>query len=104
MKKIAIAAGLIAIGLNSGVAHADNYLTPGEIALGDSVHNGLCSFIDQHGVNRASMAALIETLYESPDVANYGDSVDVINYTVKTYCPRHWGELVSFGEGARSAS
>ena len=95
---------LVVLGLAApGVAHADTTLSPAEITLANSISGGVCDFLDEQDVNTTSLTALLKTIYRSPIVPTYDDSVAIINYDVYNYCPRHWGELVAFGEGARSS-
>ena len=104
MKKIiATAIAGAALLVSGGIAHADGYLTPGEIAVADTFHGTIGGYIDDNGVTTSSMTELMGALYQRPEIANYGDAVDVINYTVKNYCPRHWSELVSFGSAIRGS-
>lgn len=82
---------------------ADGILTAQEQAFGDAVADTLCEYIDQAGVNQRSMSSAMKTIYEhTPNSMDLSDAVDIINYSVGTYCPGHWSELVAFGEGARS--
>ena len=105
-----IPAALSCVALSLGVAvpsHADpgpgtGDLTSSELALAEGISGDLCLFIDQHGVSTPTMTALVQTIYRSPLVPTYEDSVEIINYDVYNYCPRFWPQLVSFGEGARS--
>jgi hypothetical protein len=97
-----VSAAIIAAVIVSGRAWADNYLTPGEEQLGDSLSTTMCRYFDNNGITRSSLTTAFDAIYPSPVIANGGDVADVINYTVYNYCPRHWDSLVSFGEGARS--
>jgi hypothetical protein len=81
---------------------ADGNLTPQEENLGDQISSSLCEYLDSAGVNRESMYEAMKIIYENtPSSIDLTDSVDIINYAVYSYCPRHWSELVAFGEGAR---
>lgn len=106
MKKIIVsvlaAAGLLLAGA-AGTAHADGYLTPGEQDLGDAIGPGLCDYIDSNGVTTTSLTRLFDIIYPQRVIANGGDVADVINYSVQSYCPEHWRELVSFGSAYRGA-
>lgn len=82
-------------------AHADNVLTTTEQQFADGTWQATCRYLDATGVNRASMTELIKVMYPHAP-GDLGDTVDIINYTVSTYCPRHWPALVAFGEGARA--
>lgn len=106
MKKIivAVVAATSALLLSPGVANADGYYTPGEKAVAAAMSDAICGYIDSHGVTMSSMTTVMRAVYQQDEVASYGDAVDVINYAVENYCPRHWQELVSFGEGIRGAS
>lgn len=84
-------------------SRADGILTAQEEAVGDSIAVPLCQFIDEEGVTQTSMTAAMTVLYRNtPQNMDMTDAVDIINYAVYNYCPSHWNELVSFGEGARS--
>lgn len=104
IKRIAMLIILGALGMAgaTAIARADGYLTPGEEAVGDSVSTGLCQHIAANGVTTNSMSIVFDAIYPLPQIANGGDVADVINYVVSTYCPEHWRELVSFGDGFRN--
>lgn len=88
--------------LFSAPASADGYLTPQEQHFGDEIADSVCRFIDRLGVNAVSMEQAVEIIYtHTPASMDMTDAADIINYSVYTYCPEHWGELVAFGEGAR---
>lgn len=100
-----IVAAAAAVGLvfgAAGIAHADGYLTPGEQAVGDAIANDLCEYIDVSGVTTASMSRVFDIIYPMREIADGGDVADVVNYSVSTYCPDHWSELVSFGDAMRN--
>lgn len=106
MKKsltLALPSAIAAALLSSAPASADGYLTPQEEHFGDAVAESVCGYIDNVGVNATSMAEAIKIIYtNTPANMDMTDAVDIINYSVYTYCPGHWDELVAFGEGARS--
>lgn len=95
---------LMVIGvLLASPSRADGIITADEEMVGDSVASTLCEYLDNNGVNRASLTAAMTVLYRNtPQDMDMTDAVDIINYAVYNYCPDHWDELVSFGEGARS--
>lgn len=84
-------------------SRADGIVTADEEAVGDAVASTLCEYLDNNGVNRASMMAAMTVLYRNtPQDMDMTDAVDIINYSVYNYCPEYWPQLVAFGEGARS--
>lgn len=89
--------------VGAGISKADGYLTPGEQSLADAVASGICNYIDNNGVTISSMTSIFDVIYPQPEIANGGDVADVVNYSVKNYCPEHWRELVSFGSAARGS-
>lgn len=101
MKIIGVVAALLFAA--PGVASADGYITPGEESLGDVMAESFCEYLDKNGVTMRSMTNAFDIIYRQPEVADGGDVADVINYIVYVYCPSHWDELVSFGEGFRGA-
>ena len=103
-KTIAAIAGVLLLPFAAATASADGYLTPGEESLGDAISGSMCEYIENNGVTMRSMTNLFDIVYRQPEVADGGDVADVINYAVYTYCPDHWDELVSFGEGVRGMS
>jgi hypothetical protein len=89
--------------LLASTAKADGDITAQEEAFGDQISSSLCEYLDSAGVNRDSMYTAMKIIYQNtPQNMDLTDSVDIINYAVYNYCPRHWGELVAFGEGART--
>lgn len=96
---------VIASVIVSGKAHADGYLSQQEARFGDEVAVSLCDYLDSAGVSDASLTTSMKILYRyTPANMDMSDAVDIINYVVQTYCPRHWNALVAFGEGFRSGS
>jgi hypothetical protein len=87
--------------LGAGTAHADDLSFPEE-ALADSIGEAVCEFIDDQGVNTASMMDLFTVVYRQQAIRTPDDAADVVNYIIYTYCPDHWKELVAFGEGVRA--
>jgi hypothetical protein len=81
-------------------ARADGVLTQSEQAYGDIYGESvICSTIDAYpsvgGVMGVTEALIKDGLP--------GDSAaDVLNYSVKTYCPRHWPLLMQIGRAARA--
>lgn len=106
IKRIAMLIALGALGMagSIAVARADGYLTPQEQRFGDAIEQPLCEYIDNAGVTTTSMTGAMRIIYRNtPASMDMSDAVDIINYVVSTYCPEHWDELVSFGEGYRHA-
>ena len=102
-KTVGVAAAVVGLLFAAqGTAHADNYLTPGEISVGDGMSDALCEYIGDNGVTMGSMTNAARVIYQQDEIANMGDAVDVINYVVSTYCPDYWRELVSFGDAMRN--
>lgn len=102
MKKGFALALLATAFLFSPTASADGYISPQEQNVGDAIAESVCSYIDRVGVNAKSMFDAMKIIYtNTPASMNMTDAVDIINYSVYTYCPEHWAELVAFGEGAR---
>lgn len=95
-----LAAGLFSC--SAGFAHADGTLSAGEEIVGDQMSGAICEFIDDQGVNTSSLMDVFTVVYQQREVRTPGDAADVVNYVVYNYCPRHWKEIVAFGEGARS--
>lgn len=84
------------------VAGADGYLSPQEERFGDVVSDALCDYLDAAGVSGSSMAEAMKIIYQhTPNNMDMADTVEIINYAVFTYCPRHWGSLVAFGKAMR---
>ena len=103
MKIITVLSSLLAATfVGAGIAHADGTLSPGEEALGDSMGEAVCEFLDDQGVTTASMTDLFTVVFQQRAVRTPGDAADVVNYIVYTYCHRHWKELVAFGDGVRA--
>jgi hypothetical protein len=93
---------MIAGVLLASPSKADGVLTPQEEAFGDEVASSLCGYLDRGGVNRETLYNAGKIIYENtPSYMGITDAVDIINYSVYTYCPSHWAALVAFGEGAR---
>lgn len=88
----------------AAVVRADGILTPQEQRFGDALSGTLCDYIDSLGVTDYSMMKAMEIIYRhTPSYMDETDAVDIINYTVESYCPEHWGELVAFGNRYRGA-
>ena len=94
-----IGAGLMWIGIAR--AHADGILTTMEQADGDRYGAIYCGALDQWPTV-GGVAAVMGSIED--DGFTSDSAVDVINYTVYTYCPRHWGLLVAIGNAARAAN
>lgn len=102
---ILISAAVIGGVIVSGNAHADGYLSPQEERFGDAVAGPLCDYLDTAGVSDMSMTTSMKIIYRhTPANMDMSDAVDIINYVVDVYCPRHWDALVAFGDGYRSGS
>lgn len=99
----AIAVAALAL-IGAAPAHADGTLTASERQFADETEAATCRYLDAVGITKDSMTELVGDVYVYGPVTNGGDAADIINYTVYTYCPSHWDELVSFGEGFRSSS
>ena len=103
MLVIMISAVVIASVIVSGKAHADGYLSPQEEYFGDAVAGPLCDYLDTAGINEGSMSTSMKIIYRhTPTNMDMSDAVDIINYVVDIYCPRHWNDLVAFGDKYRS--
>lgn len=87
----------------TAIARADGYLSEEEQTFGNAVSSELCIYLDQNGVTFDSMYDLTKIIYENTSRrVDVSDSVDIVNYVVYEYCPRHWASLVAFGEGIRA--
>lgn len=87
----------------AAIARADGYLSEEEQTFGNAVSSELCIYLDQNGVTFDSMYDLTKIIYENTSRrVDVSDSVDIVNYVVYEYCPRHWASLVAFGEGIRA--
>ncbi len=107
IKRVSIAVIFFSASLFGGaaVARADGILTPAEERFGDEIADSLCQYIDNAGVNVASMTEAMTIIYDNtPAHMGMDDAVDIINYAVQNYCPSNWDELVAFGEGFRGGS
>lgn len=100
-KKIG-AVALIATGvqlLNTPTAHADGQLNSVEIAYVNTYGETICEFLDEYpnydGIKALGQVIMGEDGF-SPDSA-----ADIINASVLTFCPNHWGLLVAIGTAAR---
>lgn len=88
---------------SAAIVRADGYLTAQEQRYGDAVSGPLCEFIDNVGINGESMTEAVRIIYvNTPSNMDVTDAVDIINYVVDQYCPRHWPALAAFGDGFRN--
>lgn len=102
MLVILFSMAVIASTIVSGKAHADGYLSPQEERFGDAVAGPLCDYLDTAGISDMSMTTSMKILYRhTPANMDMSDSVDIINYVVDVYCPRHWPDLMAFGDRYR---
>jgi hypothetical protein len=104
IQRISILVILVSIAIiasSAGRANADGYMTPGEESLAVEVSGDLCAYLDKNGVNTSSLGTVFGAIYPRPEISDYGDVADVVNYTVYNYCPEFWPQLVAYGEGAR---
>jgi hypothetical protein len=92
---------IIASSVLAGKASADGYMTPGEESLASEMSGDLCAYLDRNGVNTSSLGTVFEAIYPRPEISDYGDVADVVNYAVYNFCPKFWPQLVAYGEGAR---
>lgn len=81
-------------------ASADNTLTHREQNFGDAIAEVLCDGLDTYGVTEDSMFATMTAIADSGHFT-LDNAVDVINYVVYEHCPRHWDDLVAFGDSMR---
>lgn len=103
MKPLAALLALTAGVMFAPAAQADGYLSPDEEQFADGTWAATCRYLSDAGVNNASMTVLVGNMMEYAPISTGGDAADIINYTVSTYCPRHWPALVAFGEGYRAS-
>jgi hypothetical protein len=98
-----LASSLILTGLAiAGRASADGYVTPGEENVANAISGDLCAYLNRNGVNTSSLGTVFAAIYPKPEISDYGDVADVVNYAVYNYCPEFWPQLVAYGEGARA--
>lgn len=100
----AVSTAIAAAAFAAPAAHADGLLSRGEQALGDSMADEICDYLDSEGVTNASMTNLFNIVYEQREVRTPSNAVHVINYVVHDYCPGLWRELAAFGNGVRAAN
>jgi hypothetical protein len=92
-----IGGGLMWIGIAR--ARADGVLSAMEQEDGDRYGRIYCSAIDDTP-NINGVFIVMQSVMSDGFTAD--NAADVINYTVLTYCPRHWGLLTAIGNAARS--
>lgn len=63
----------------------------------------VCSLFDDYGVTANTTVNVASALVKVIHVSLY-EAAQIINYSVFTYCPRHWSALVAIGEQARRGS
>jgi len=95
-----IGGGLMWLGIAR--AHADpGTLTTMEQMDGDRYHTVYCNVLDQYPTEDAVVAVVRSVMSDGFDM---GSAVDVVNYTVYTYCPQHWQLLVNIGNKYRTGA
>ena len=88
--------GLIAAS-STAIARADGVLSPYEEQLGDGIAVSMCDLLDTTGVTEDSMTVIVGIIVAKAGLSP-SNSVDVVNYAVKNYCPEWWPSLVAFGK------
>ena len=94
-----IGGGLMWLGIAR--ANADGSLTTMEQMDGDRYHSIYCNVLDQYPNEIGAMAIARSIMSDGFDADS---SVDVLNYTVSTYCPEHWQLLVNIGNKYRTGA
>ena len=90
---------IIPVGL-AAPARADGVLSYSELAYASQYGAGaICPVIDEYP-SIAGVRGVLDGIAE--DGYSYDSAVDIINYSVATYCPRNWSLLVAIGRAARS--
>ena len=92
---------IVASFIVAGRASADGYMTPGEENVANAISGDLCAYLNRNGVSTSSLSTVFDAIYPKPEISDYSDVADVVNYVVYNYCPEFWPQLVAYGEGAR---
>lgn len=83
-------------------ARADGTLSALEEQYGDKYAPVLCAYLDDPE-NRTDMGVIAMVPFLMDKLSVKADSaVDIVNYSVHTYCPRNWKYVVAVGEHARA--
>lgn len=104
----AAAVGLALAGIGTAAApdaRADGYLTAYEELIGDDSWPATCVVFDEMFTGRVyndtAVALGVSEALANTYALSLDNSIDVVNYQVQVYCPRHWDNLVAIGENAR---
>jgi hypothetical protein len=97
--------GLIGAGLTQiGIARADGILSPAEQSFADGGGAAaVCQYFTTHGATESSALAMVRAIM-SVGGFTADNAVDIVNYSVDTYCHQYWQNLVDIGNAARNGS
>lgn len=99
---ISAAAGAVLAGTGIGYAtdaRADGVISDAEYAYIQMYGAGaVCTTISEYPTESGVMGVMAGI---HDDGFTYDNAVDIINASVSTYCPRHWGLLQAIGAKAR---
>lgn len=82
-------------------AKADGYMSDDEQLFADIYYTAVCDTLDDYR-SIAGVVGVVQGVSEQG--FHMTDSVDIVNYSVATYCPRHWWLLVATGQAARGGA
>lgn len=63
----------------------------------------VCEVFNEYGVTPTTVIGVVTTVARVGGFPLNPDSVWIVNYSVRRYCPQHWAELVAIGDAARAA-
>lgn len=85
----------------ASTAKADGYMSDDEQLFADTYYTAVCDTLDDYR-SIAGVVGVVQGVSEQG--FHMTDSVDIVNYSVATYCPRHWWLLVATGQAARGGA
>ena len=86
---------------SAAVAKADGHLDASEVDYANTYHQAVCITLDSvHSV--AGVLGVARGIIA--DGFDVDSAADIINASVKAYCPRNWPMLVNIGNASRSSA
>ena len=90
-----------AVVASAAVAKADGHLDASEVDYANTYHQAVCITLDSVHSVAGVMGVARGIIADGFDVDS---AADIINASVKAYCPRNWPMLVNIGNASRSSA
>lgn len=99
MRAALTVAVMVCLGVVSApAAAADGVLSDEEQLFADLYYPAVCDTLDDYP-SISGVVGVVQGI--TKEGFHMTDSVDIVNYAVSSYCPRHWRLLVATGQAAK---